>query len=438
MNEPVEYPAVELSREETPPRSALYALTQTANGSVLAEGITSYAMNLAEAHNLPLGVLVSRVLGPKIMFGRTDRLRTGELLRQASASIGIGREARAWATAVSAMTGLDSTRMTLLPWAGVLPPTHVVGEFVRHCPRCLQDVSHSRTYEPLIWGLELVTACPVHECLLEERCPSCGRNQPPLRYRSLAGLCRSCGAWLGAIRPQRTASPRELWTSKAIAELVARPPEVEPSPEALQAVLGVAIRNLGPTQEAFAHAIGAPTSGVSYWRRGKTHPSLDALLRICSLGGWSLRDFLVGRIQEIGPGLEGRDRIESPWRGRRPLGWRAIRRQFERILDGASEPPSLTAVAQILRLDRKALRANLPDLCAIATSTRSSWLAARSDRRRIEAIAMVVAITTDLHTNGMKPSRRRVESRLEHPFTLRELDLKSAWIDTVRALRAST
>jgi hypothetical protein len=42
----------------------------------------------------------------------------------------------------------------------------------RLCPKCLRD----RPIWWAVWDLSLVTACPIHRCLLVNRCPACERN----------------------------------------------------------------------------------------------------------------------------------------------------------------------------------------------------------------------------------------------------------------------
>lgn len=49
----------------------------------------------------------------------------------------------------------------------------------KFCPFCLRDQPYVRK----LWELTIITACPVHGCLLFERCPSCGKRPTYMRRR---------------------------------------------------------------------------------------------------------------------------------------------------------------------------------------------------------------------------------------------------------------
>ncbi len=55
----------------------------------------------------------------------------------------------------------------------------------RICPACLREHGYVRR----VWELTLVTACPLHKCLLVDECPRCHRSIPFLRPR--LNFCRS-------------------------------------------------------------------------------------------------------------------------------------------------------------------------------------------------------------------------------------------------------
>lgn len=76
----------------------------------------------------------------------------------------------------------------------------------RYCPHCLADSPHHRA----IWDLGLLSSCPVHHCVLDERCPDCARRLPwergPIhRCRCGADLTKApahpasqgCTSWMG-------------------------------------------------------------------------------------------------------------------------------------------------------------------------------------------------------------------------------------------------
>ena len=54
------------------------------------------------------------------------------------------------------------------------------------CPRCLKESGYARR----VWDCSLVTACPIHECLLIDSCPKCKNRIKCVRNR--LSVCR-CG-----------------------------------------------------------------------------------------------------------------------------------------------------------------------------------------------------------------------------------------------------
>lgn len=69
----------------------------------------------------------------------------------------------------------------------------------RYCPGCIRE-SHGRWQ--LIWRLGWSFACAVHNCLLADVCPTCGkyqRQQQVYRRVPTPALC-ACGESLGAVQ----------------------------------------------------------------------------------------------------------------------------------------------------------------------------------------------------------------------------------------------
>lgn len=54
-------------------------------------------------------------------------------------------------------------------FGNVIPTDAINHNQVQLCPICLQEEPYYR----LIWGLSVVSACPLHHCLLIDRCPQC-------------------------------------------------------------------------------------------------------------------------------------------------------------------------------------------------------------------------------------------------------------------------
>lgn len=65
----------------------------------------------------------------------------------------------------------------------------------RLCPVCLRE----RPIWWAVWDLSLVTACPIHQCLLFDRCPACGRK---LAWQRLAVHRCRCGLDFRDVAPE--------------------------------------------------------------------------------------------------------------------------------------------------------------------------------------------------------------------------------------------
>ena len=98
-------------------------------------------------------------------------------------------------------------------------PAHSGESRRRWCPVCYRDWG-ATSYEPLVWEIDLLNYCPVHDCRLESFCPSCGSAQ---RYKSIPDkrrVCHSCGAALSKEAVWERMHPFLQWVDKQIIDLV--------------------------------------------------------------------------------------------------------------------------------------------------------------------------------------------------------------------------
>ena len=91
----------------------------------------------------------------------------------------------------------------------------------RWCSECWR-ADGGEPYERKVWWLGLVDVCPLHASLLESRCQTCGRFQPPLPRSVRLQVCSYCGHDLLA-EPILGSGPgfdRMLWYAREGACLV--------------------------------------------------------------------------------------------------------------------------------------------------------------------------------------------------------------------------
>lgn len=93
----------------------------------------------------------------------------------------------------------------------------VTADLIRVCPRCLAEAPYHRA----VWGMSLMTVCPIHAVRLIDRCPGCGKRIG--WRRQWVTRCR-CGADLS--RAEATpVSADELAGATALHRLLHTPPD---------------------------------------------------------------------------------------------------------------------------------------------------------------------------------------------------------------------
>ena len=193
-----------------PARSRLYSLAPKGIGTAQVESLTSYVTRLADAHAVSPGTLTRQEIFPSLPTSpKHFRCATLHSLN------GLGPYFMQWVMALQELTSRnDLESLTLLPWRSVFAADGILRRHRTWCPRCYEErrSQDGGVYDSLLWALASVTACPVHEVLLEERCPCCKRRPLPLSARGLAGVCNHCGTWLGtnASGPLRAKEGRDL------------------------------------------------------------------------------------------------------------------------------------------------------------------------------------------------------------------------------------
>ncbi|MDP8934167.1 MAG: hypothetical protein M3N42_08460, partial [Cyanobacteriota bacterium] len=80
--------------------------------------------------------------------------------------------------------------------------------------------SASPIYEPLLWSLNDVKICLIHQHPLVQNCPHCDRQSHWLNWKSSLGYCSQCSQWLGG-GSNTSVVTQERWIAETLGELVA-------------------------------------------------------------------------------------------------------------------------------------------------------------------------------------------------------------------------
>ena len=306
------YPAWEqTSSNSIPPRSHLYHLAPVGMGSALVESLTSYVARLADAHDVSIGILVTREILPKAReeFRRHEYKNPpieSTFLYDAHTLNGVVQHSQDWVSVLEQLTGVRGLQyLTMRTWRQVISGADLLRRRRAWCPLCLENWrgSNQRVYEPLLWGLNEVSVCPTHACPLVERCPRCGRDQHVISAKVKPGHCCRCRRWLGT-NTAAVEIPSDIGgrvaLAESIGELLSSAPALaqQPTCEPLLHNLKLCIRELA--DESMSRFVAA--TGISYdilmdWDRiPERNVRLVHLCRICPLVGISLRRFVCERL----------------------------------------------------------------------------------------------------------------------------------------------
>jgi hypothetical protein len=392
------------------------------------EALASYVMRLAAAHHTSVSALIRWGASTLLPPSHASTGQLGDLARAGGFANGMGRHAAAWVAAFEIATGrADLSQLTHLAWSEVISPIGLMRENSAHCRSCLAEMAVAGlVYEPLLWAMQGVLACPTHGERLRALCPHCGRMQPSLHLWARPGICRQCRRWLVGRTKPVSVTPGELARTRTIAALVAAPMTAA-NPLGLRAAVEAAIAQ-SATAKDFAIKADVPESSLSTWRRGTSRPSLDAVLAMCAVGPWDAASFLGGRLTR--PETEAGD-VKAPRRLRKRIDWVRTRSTvLERLTD--DPPTTVKATAEGLSIDARWLRLHLPLETGLLKERYAAWAKDRSASRRARIRDLVTTATLAMLERDGRAPRQLVERGLPPEIQLRERIVWETWRD-VRA-----
>lgn len=200
-----EFESWDLSEPAVPPRSKCFHLQPMGFGTGYVECLTSYFSRLAVEHSVSAGALTHRIMiprnaGKRNMFSCAVSCRVSRLRCPTSGINSLGSMAARFASVVEELTGRsDLHYLTMLTWRELLPPQLLTRGMGAWCPHCINEWRETgrSVYIPLLWTLEIVKHCPLHQSPLQLMCPHCKAPQPFIAQLSPNGFCARCKRWLG-------------------------------------------------------------------------------------------------------------------------------------------------------------------------------------------------------------------------------------------------
>jgi len=424
---------VSLQQPYLPPRSRLYSLRPIGISTSDVESLTGYIARLAAEHCVSVYALLSNELVAGVAHG-VDQ--PGENVKRKRANVhllsinGVTPFAASWVRVLESLTHRRDLRaLTMLAWAEVLPWSGLLRSTRAWCPDCLRG--QATAYEPLLWCIKTVEACPRHRRMLNSRCPHCSETQrAPFRQTGLSN-CSKCHRHLGDDSGKRAssnpASHDQLWIANAVGEMLAdshdKPLPNGRLPEALRSFL-----NLGNAFESLAATArrwGRRPVTVQAWLNGKRTPQLGALLDICRTFDTSPLRLLTLELPRSPSDTSATACAEAighrKWTSHRKINFAELRAKLEAaIQSGGGIPLSVAEVSRRMGYGRDLIYRHFPERCHAISQAHSDWCAARGVRRKQVLSDEVRRIAVSLHEAGREPTLREVASRLTTPGSMRE------------------
>lgn len=406
------------SAVDIPPRSVLFSLSPADVGTPHQESLLSLLIKTSRAHSVSPRRLIGEVFGmaePAI----SKLAYAAFFLNLAGTVNGLGQYAELFVSATERLTGQQNLRhLTLLPWQGLFSHNGqgLLARHPRWCPVCLyqQRLLGQDMVFPLRWSIEAYRACAEHSCILEDRCPHCGRTQPHLPRFPDIGVCDHCHRPLAGIRPGMDVPQFELWVGEAIGDMVMHQSEpcFAPSVGRFRDFVRERVQSLtAGNRAAFCRALGFNDRGLNGWLNKGECPAIPQFLALCYGVKVMPTDIFTGSpVSAAGTGLRlPPNKLKNREACPRPMP--ARRQELEELLRvrlSSAESQPVTAIANDLGISSSCLRYWFPELCALLSERHRVAAKARSEIHQAQQSRRVEEVMRMICADGLYPSRRQV------------------------------
>jgi TniQ len=422
-----------------PPRSQLYSLTPLNLGTSSVESLTSYACRLASEHHVRLGTLVQYIIAPRIdkPYITTGQGRSiSSFLRYAVPVNGNGLMASDWVSALQSLTlREDLSLLTLLIGANALSHRDLLQPVRQWCSMCYNEWQQlgALIYEPLLWSINGITACPEHGQRLDRRCPYCSSSLPLLTWCSRPGYCSSCGRWLGKANRKSQVGEKEMYIAETVGEFLAYMPQLSltiPREGVIHSLQELIAATTDGNMAAFSRNLGLPKTSLWELVHGHFPPSLPFLLHLCYQCRLSLLQLLID--------------VEPVASDKSPLPEKQIQRHDARGLfdhgkvqqtlevvlsDQHSSPLSMRAMARQLGYPVRTIETYFPAQCREISRRYSEYRKQQGLLRKARLRDNINEAARIALLQGDKLTYQRVGSIIGKPGCFREYEARMTLLD---------
>lgn len=417
--------------------SKLYHLEPINGDNVLQESLTGYISRLAQKHLMNVAQLINYELVPVLHKKYLAQIAMNGglgLYNNASMLNSVGQAAAQFAEALQALTlRKDLMQCTLYPWHHVIPSRRLISPIKKWCPICYEDAldKESEIYEPLIWSLQCVTACPIHGNKLITRCPYCKKEIRILDRYSKPGFCSRCKKWLGNKAVISNASVDEMAIAKQVTSILSFSDKAHhANPKHIVDFLYRCSSHFSGGMAEFARFLEIPKTTIWDWCKGKNLPPFPQLLLLCINLNVDILAVLFGKDAEMQ--IEIPKIIVPVAFGKKQTRHTINQDKLEEVLScymkvESSAPPSMQSIARSIRIPRKVIERYFPDLCKSISRRYVSFKESQATNKKEQRKVEIHKICERLIRQGVFPSRRNVEKLASWKAALRNPELQKEW-----------
>lgn len=393
-----------------------------------AESLASYLVRLAESHSVYPATLLHCLLIPALKLKQDipQNYRDKPLLNSILNVInGTGFWAQHMSEVFSEWTGLPDVRfLTMSTWRQVISRRKLLKHTRAWCPECYSasHQSQSPVYDPLLWSIATVVACPIHRAPLEHLCPICSTRQPIVALMTGLDQCTQCGSPLitrsnaYAASSSQTAPPdpsEYLPVIDQIGGLIACMPDIT-VPTSHSVADGLRrcyeILGSGSLSEMCSRAGFNRSHGGNLWRVQRHMPNLQAALDVSDVLNLSLAELLSGQPNLTRVSL--REPTRTALRSKRTTLDKAGIGQALQHYVNLKERMALESLAAQLHCTRGYMRRQFPKLYRKIAAQNKKLITTNSKSKLSNQIRSVKRLTKLLHKRGETPTVKVIEKTI--------------------------
>jgi hypothetical protein len=265
--------------------SALFALEPLGIGTPSMESLSSYVKRLAYYHHLRVVDFLA------YCATQTDESAMMATTHKFHRIDGICGSGQVWSRLIAHLTRrLDVLYLSMSYWDCILNPYRLMKQHQTWCPLCYAASQEAQTpiYAPLLWSLNAVDICLIHDVRLVALCPHCNRRFHSLTNNAMCGFCPKCKHWLGDAKYTDDAvSQHELPYQRVqqVGQLLALAPQVKDvSRNVIPQVIETVKQNRDVPYTHVERDMGVSTSSLMDLKAGIRLANLNtfANLALCS------------------------------------------------------------------------------------------------------------------------------------------------------------